>query len=286
MNDDEKSELKRSVTSQVMETLDERIAQREGKRFRNLYIIVGLVSFLGIGVITQLVDFYATKAVDSKLSDVRKEFDSAKSFSQLLSLATKLDLSDSFSNTDRDTVVLLLERSRDNDALISEPAFIALLEKILDSFAASDNAMQVSQIFDSYEQQCLMNPGITATLVQHYGREYLASENPNDPQSKKNYERLLKVIDAINTHNARDVGALFYVLSAYKKNNQEPRDEIKSLLQSYTAFDSDKRSRFKALLDQLSDPSALARNPTPSILRISAVAKKFSEDFKMEIQAL
>ncbi|KNC67857.1 hypothetical protein [Pseudoalteromonas ardens] len=268
------------------EIIESKISERESKRFRNMYLVVGFVSFIGIGVITQLVDFYATKAVDSKLSEARQELESAKIFSQLLALATKLDLSDSFTHTDRDTVITLLKLAQNNQQLSSEPAFISLLEKILDSLSSSNNSMHVSNIFTMYEDECLSTPGITITLVQHFGREYLASVDVTNELSKNTLENLNKNINALMSQGAEGLAYAFQVLSQFKMGNRKPDNNLISIIKSLEALETEKKERFFTVLYMMSDPTKMARSLTPELIRVSELTKGFLEAYGPQLNAV
>lgn len=278
-------EFEELLISRVTDSVEAKIAGQESRRFRTLYVIIGLVSFVGIGVVAQLVDFYATKAVETKLHEATQELNSAKTFAQLMSLATKLDLSDSFTHTDRDTVITLLESAKDNPKLRSEPAFESLLEKIVDSFSASDNPMHVSKIVDMYNDECFLNPGIALTLLIHYGRSYLANTDINSKIAKDDYDKLSKAINALSGER-KGITSAFAVLSEFKKNGEKGNEAIKSILDSLESLSDEDKKHFVLAIEESSDPSQMAKRPTPEILRVAKVTNGFINVYKKELSTI
>jgi len=275
------------VILQVIEQVERRASERETKRFRSLYALVALVSFVGIGVISQLIELYATRAVDQRLEQTRVEFESAKIFTQLLSLATKLDLSDSFSNTDRDAVMRLLEMSVPNKKLRSEPAFESLLEKIIDSFAASENPVYVSRVFDMYESECLRVAGITDTLIQHYAKRLIQSTDPQAGEVfVKDYKRFQVLVESAESFKLQGTAAALRSLVAFRMAGSKPTPELTSAMDSYTRFNERERSRFMSFIVQFSDPKRLAKRPRPDEQRISATTLAFASTYPNQIAVL
>lgn len=282
---DEGAQISEARELLLVARIEEHIAERESRRFRTLYTLIGLVSFIGIGVLTQLVDFYSSKSVDIKIKSASDQLMIAKSLSQLLSLSLKLDLSDSFSNTDRDTIMTLLLDQRDTQQLRREPAFLSLLEKILESFSASGNNLHVRQIFAEYRRECLLSPNTTIVLLQHFGREYLSAEDITDRITRNTYIDLTMLIDAARTHSAAGAADAFYVLSAHKRGVLGG-NQIRSLLTSYQALQPSEIVNFFTVLDSLSDESRMAKVPSPEISRIAHLAQSFTQTYAPEIAEL
>lgn len=279
-------EFEELLVARVTDRVETGILEQESKRFRNLYIIVGFASFIGFGVVSQLVDFYATRAIESKLEEAKQELDSAKMFAQLLALATKLDLSDSFTRSDRDTVVVLLERAKGNTALRSEPAFASLLLKIIDSLASSDNPMHVSKIASLYPDECSQNPEIAITLLQHYGRAYLSEVNVADKAAAENLTRLGTYIRALSGHDAKGAAAGFQVLSEFKRNGMNRTKSLDELIASLSVLQGEDKKQFATVILGSTDPERMAKRPTPEILRVAGVARKFIESYRSEVEPI
>lgn len=280
--EDHNRDLEELLESRITENVERKITEDESRRLRNFYIIVGFISFIGIGVISQLVDFYATKAVESKLGEATEELDSAKIFAQLLALATTLDLSSSFTHTDRDTIVALLEKAQ-NKSLRSEPAFTSLLEKIIDSIAASNNPLHLLKIVSMYQEECQRTAGIAQTLLQHFGRAYLAEIDPDSTFPVDNYSNLKRYIFALQGTGANGAAAAFSILADYKKNEEIARDSIRVSLASMIMLDQDQKETFKKVIRTLSDPARMAQRPTPETIRIAQFTSNFVNTFKDDL---
>ncbi len=285
MDDATRFQISAEVTEAIKE-VENRISARESRRYRTIYLIVGFVSFIGIGVITQLVDFYANRAVDNKLTQATQELETAKVFSQLMALATKLDVSPSFTKNDRDTVIMLLTTASKNDKLRNEPAFAALLEMIVDSLSASHNPMQISTIFDMYEFECLHNEGIAITLVQHYGREFLAALDVVSAISVSDYASLQKMIDALKSHNAKGAAYAFQVLGEFKKDQDASKAPILSTLNSLKSLDGESYMQFLKIINEWQDVENMARQSTPELERVAEVVASFNERYAVELDEL
>lgn len=270
---------------QVIEQVEKRTENRETKRFRTLYVIFALVSFIGIGVISQIIELYTTRAVDQRLEQATLELESAKLFTQLLALATKLDLSPSFSHTDRDATVRLLEIAVSNKKLRAEPAFDSVLEKVIDSFAAADNHNSVSRIFDLYEVECLRISGVTETLMQHYAMRILASTDVTSESFIKDHKRFQLLTDA-SASTLKGTSAALSSLAAFKLAGSKPTPQVRDLMASYMSFPANTRGHFIKVVERFSDAHQIAGTPTPEIVRIASIGKAFQTAYAVELAKL
>lgn len=271
---------------QVIEQVEKRASDRETKRFRALYAMVALVSFVGIGVVSQLIELYASRAVDQRLEQTRTEFESAKIYSQLQTISIKLDLSDSFSNADRDTVMRLLEISASNAKLRSEPAFASVLEKIVDSFAASDNGVFVSRILDLYDVECLRSAGITDTLVQHYAKRILGSAEVDGDPFSRDYKRFRQLAESAETFRMKGPAAALRSLVAFRLASSKATPELTVVMESYGALSERDKTRFMSFIRQFSNPHELAKRPGPEDMRISEITKAFRVAYAQQLRRI
>lgn len=281
------AEVQRDViVLRAVEEVENRIAERENRRFRTLYVLVGIVSFVGIGVIAQLVDFYATKAVEQRIERSKQEYESAKTFAQLLALATKLDISDSFSHTDRDAIMRLLKDAKANRQLRAEPAFDALLEKIIDSFTASNNGAFVTQIFDDYGDECTRIPGIVEVLVQHYARAFLGAPSATAESATRDLARFNRLAEVAPTFGLAGTTAVLGALVRHRMADSRPSPELARLLSSYTAMSPIEKRDFERYVTQFADERKLGRRRTPENVRIAEVTRSFAEVYAAPVAAV
>lgn len=272
---------------QVIEQVEKRILDRETKRFRLLYGLVALVSFIGIGVISQLIELYATRAVEQRLESSRLELDSARTYTQLLALATKLDLSNSFTKADRDSTMRLLEMAAPNKKLRSEPAFESLLEKILDSFAAASSDIFVSRIYDIYEHECLASDGITEALAQHYARRILGATDRLSETFSSDVKRFDRVVDAVDTFGNKGLVAGLRSLVMFQRNGGKRTTELDFAVASYSALDSSDRVILLRVIKRYSDVNEMVqKDASADIIRISMVGKEFSSTYAEQLEKL
>ncbi|MGE4278453.1 MAG: hypothetical protein AB7G62_02620 [Magnetospirillum sp.] len=274
------------MVAKVAAEVEKSIFEQEAKKSRNLYIVFGFISFIGFGVISQLVDFYATKAVESKLATTIDKIESVKIPFSLQALAMKLDFSDSFTNSDMSAIMTLLTAAKDNGSIRSDISFPSLLEKIVDAFALSNNSDQLDRVFDMYRDVCLMNTGISVTLLQHYGRNYLSSVNVNSASSVDTYDRFNSVIRSITGGKARGAVWAFSLIVEYKRNGETKNDAITKSISDMSALNDDERDGFRKVLSSLSDPNKLGKKSTPEITNIVRVTSKFMFDYKNELSLL
>lgn len=270
----------------VAEEVEKRASDRETKRFRVLYAVIAALSFVGIGVITQLIDFYATRAVDQRLELSRQELESTRTYSQLLALATQLDMRDSFSHTDRDTIIRLLDQAKDNTRLRNDAAFGSLLQKIIYSFAASDNAVFLSYIFDIYQRESLRTAGIVEVLLQHYAKRLLAAESTSSHVFAADLKRFEVCADAADTYRMRGATAILRGYVAFKISDRAVTPELQAKMQSVRAFGSADRQMFLGFVEQFSSEHSLSKVVRPDEVRIADLAKQFNKVFESDIAAL
>lgn len=271
---------------QVIEQVEKRILDRETKRFRLLYGMVALVSFIGIGVISQLIELYSARAVEQRLEASRIEMETAKTFTQLLVLATSLDISKSFTNTDRDSVMRLLDTASQNKKLRSEPVFESLLEKIIDSFYLSNNDVFVSRIYDTYQSECLGNDGIVQTLIQHYASRVLQATSRDSESFDRDLKRFHIVADSADTFGNKGLVAALRSLVAYRLADQKKTPELDAAMMSYDALNEKQRRKFKAVIKRYSDVIEMSDTPTPDLVRISKVGSAFKTAYATDLVRL
>lgn len=272
-----------ALVLQVVDQVERRANERETKRFRVLYAVVGALSFLGIGVITQLVDFYATRAVDQRLEQSRSELETAKAFVQLNALATQIDMSRSFSNTDRDAIMKLLDQAKDNKKLRAEPVFDTLLQKIVRSFSASDNATFVSQIFDSFERECLRIPGIAEVLVQHYAKRLLSAIDPKASTFAADLRRFNLVADSAETLKMKAAASILRAFVVFRVNEHKGSPELSATIKSFESFSAKDRQQILEFVEQFSDAKQLSHRIGPDDLRIASAGSAFAQLYKEEL---
>jgi len=281
----EAAEQSNTLILQVIEQVEKRIQDRENKRFRILYGMIALISFIGIGVFSQLIELYATRAVEQRLESSRLELESAKSYAQLTALATKLDLSDSFTVTDRDTVMQLLAMAAPNKKLRTEPAFKSLLEKIIDSFAVSDNDIFVSRIFDMYEHECLDSAGIAQTLQLHYARRLLSAIDLKSEIFLRDIKRFQNVADAAETFGNKGTTAALRSLVTFQLADEKMTNELTKAMSSYSALTEREKERFVFVIERFSSPnSSEDSGPSPADIRISKISTSFKTAYITELK--
>jgi hypothetical protein len=274
---------KDALIFEISEKVEVKLGEREAKKFRTLYVLVALVSFIGIGAIAQFIDFYATKAVDKKLDATIAELFSEKLYAQLLIMSSELAKTDSFTDADRDAVMRLLEDARKYPKIPAEPTFAVLLGKIVDAFVAADNQIQVDKIVHDYRQICFTDENISATLLQHYGRLFVGLVDITTERARKIREHVEEAAASLDSAGAGGASAAFRSVVRFKELGGVGDGALRDALVSYSKLDSTNGLMFHKLVDQLADVNKLGKVSTPELERIAALTGKFKEKYGSEL---
>ena len=191
INSDEN--LVRNFISSITNAVNKKVEDRESKRHRNFSLILAAIALTGTAgiysIITTTIDTAVSEAiskerasvssiiakeVEREISEVNDQLKLDKLFQQITYLAFSLDFKNSFSNSERDLVVNYLRQYKKGNGEVDEE-FFTYLEKIVDSFSSAYLDSHIDEIYELYGDRMLEHPGISITLIDHYGRRYLAA---------------------------------------------------------------------------------------------------------------
>ena len=110
-----------------------------------------------------------------EVSILRDKIDIQGVFQNLTYQAFTMDLRDSFSKTERDSVVDNLISLSGEEAVVERSEFASILGRVLISLASADQVTQINQIVDAYPDQIFDNREIAIFLTGTYGRHLLYS---------------------------------------------------------------------------------------------------------------
>ena len=122
---------------------------------------------------TQIDETYKEKQsrfIQEALSQTCAEMDSKIAFVQFSALANELNKrEESFTNSERDAVLSLLEQAIKSPAASERAAFVSSVEHLINTFFKADLAEEIDNLDDILGEVMLSKPGIVFTMATHYG---------------------------------------------------------------------------------------------------------------------
>mgnify|MGYP001325836052 CR=1 FL=1 len=184
-------------------------------------------------------------------------------------LSLEIAAGSSFTNKQRDEILSLLRRYRgDRKDLI----FQASLERVIDAFAGADLTRYLDYLADQYADVIHENRGILQTFVTSYGMRILGTENP-DSQDVMRFERF---VAACKTNDIREYSMPVELVWAH---SQGDKAKVGELLEIMKEMDPLKQIAVVELIKRGTDPTKVARTPTPEVLMNSQKYSRFVDEY-------
>lgn len=288
MNSSKEESDNSSIETRITDRVEKSILQREDKRFRNLYIVIGFISFFGIGIISQIVNLYASIAVEKELKELKGDLETAKLYSQILSFSTILSASERVTNDDRNRLTQLITREETRSSIVGDPTFLSILKISLSSLAQKNSPTHVSKIFDTYEKLCLLNSEISTMLIQFYGYQVFSSNIQSSEIHKNNVSRLLALSESMRSNNAEGVSAAYEALLLFQISDRTRTQPITELILSASDFSDKNKNNFFIVLNKLTDLKSgnFSSGVIPTLKKTKSLALDFKNSYKEELLAL
>ena len=138
-------------------------------------------------------------------------------FQQLNYQALSLDIKDSFSDTERDTVMSQLETIANAPVFLERAEFPTILGKIIASFAAAQQNLFIERIDDLFGGRLIRYRSVVETLVLHFGQILVGSLEEPTLWSNKTTERFTRYADAAIGHNFPELAIVMRILIESRK---------------------------------------------------------------------
>ena len=257
----------------IADRLEQRIMDRENKRFRMFYVVFAVVTAIGLGVFLNQIGISADAAVEKRLGDVLSDTEDFRSFTKLLSLGVKLDVKDSFSNDDRDEATRLLISLYKKDKIKADASYLGIAENIIDALAASANTPQILQICQNTGSLCTDRSGIAVTVMQSLGVRVLGATDKHGV-TKAERDWFDASVSALRDHRGWGGNAWAYILLAGFRDGDADgamREQLGVLQQAEPSV----RKAFGETLAVLSDRERMSRNPSPDVIAVETLTKRF-----------
>lgn len=163
------------ISSEVSASLDKRLQERESRLLKVVGGITALVLFVGYAGIREMINSAANNAAETSVGKRAAEFEVPVILATLSTALARAEAKGSFHNTERAEMISSLEhlseaRGKGFD-VTKNPSFLAVLEKVIDTMAASHNDLLVDRAYDLFPDECIKTSGIVQTLLPHYGRQ-------------------------------------------------------------------------------------------------------------------
>lgn len=264
----------------IADRLEQRIMDRENKRFRMLYIVFAVVTAIGLGVFLNQISISADAAVEKRLGETLTETEDFKDFTKLLFLGTQLDVKDRFSETQRDEATSLAILLYDKPEIASDKSYISIVEQIVDALAATDNNGNILQICRNTKTLCTDNHGIAFTVMEVFGKKSLAAASSNSI-AKEEHDLFTNALSGLRDSQTWEGDTIAYsVLSDFHEGLSE--NKIRERLRVVRESNQNVRERFILQIATLSDRNRMSTDPTPEIIAVESLTKRFMDKFKSD----
>lgn len=295
------TEFLKIAAADAANQIDKAARERDDHRWTTLFAvfgsIIGALSFLGFKTmedfnkkaLTQLkedlspnnpdiksaidlaVQQITLEALNKKFDEVNREF----SLYRMANIAQALsdDTRTGFTNTERDSVVEILNSLSQVPEMRNRTDFSAALEKIVLAFAKADLEFYIDRIHESLAEVCCENRIIVQTLLEHFGQRLMGAIDL-DASVASQFDTYAK---AAQRHKLYPMVLPITMAKEHFEKKDGWEDRLKALWDDFNFFDTKQRQIFFTILDKYSDASKIARRPTAQATRIATRFKSFTD---------
>jgi len=211
------------------------------------------------------------KDVEARLNRLSKE----SAFYQFWNQANEISQSDRFPRSLRDSVVESLAGFRDSDEILETRGFAHALEKTLDSFVAAGLDGDIDAIDDTLGHLAERAPGITHTMVAHYGRRVLGEVSV----SSDVVVRFRKYCNYAKRNDRWEIALPFLLVYEHAARQEGFKTRIEGYLQDAEDFDAKEREVFVKRLTSYVEPTGITETPNAFAKRIAEKFRSFMSDY-------
>jgi len=276
-NPDLDSDLRDYLEVLIADRLEQRILDRENKRFRMLYVVFAVVTAIGLGVFLNQIGISADAAVEKRLGETLAATEESKEFTKLLLLGTQLDVKNAFTAEQRDEATALAISLYSKPKVAADKSYVSIVESIIDALAAAGNTTQIANICRGTKTLCTDNEGIAITVMGTFGRKHLGTNGING--AKEDEVSLFRNAAS----SLRDSGPYQGVAWAYivlaDFHDGVAEDKILEQLKIIGEGNATVRNDFNTSVERLLDRTQMSDDPSPEIIAVERLAKRFTAKF-------
>ena len=227
-----------------------------------------------------------SSALKGEISGLREQIRLEGTFQQLNYQALSLDIKDSFSDTERDTVMSQLETIANAPVFLERAEFPTILGKIIASFAAAQQNLFIERIDDLFGGRLIRYRSVVETLVLHFGQILVGSLEEPTLWSNKTTERFTRYADAAIGHNFPELAIVMRILIESRKARLQRNAVTDALFQEVGYLNQEDQAGFIFRLIIYKDPEHWQKQATGDGARIGKIASAVYSSYENEILAL
>lgn len=219
---------------------------------------------------------------------VEKQLEIDQLFLEAMILSTRFDLGESYSNSDRDRMIAILEAFQREPAILERPSFITILRNVIDAYVAASNHSHTDKVVGLFPETCWGDAEISATLLEHYGERLAGSSTTDWPE-----ELTVLFEQATAAVSEQFAGAkLAFQLLVATRSDGAPSDrcaevlDSASLLRPIGADGPDGREVFLDILLNSTHWVFLSRREARSPLRQMQTGREAIDAYRTELYAI
>lgn len=223
-----------------------------------------------------------TKIVGDSLEKVTQDVASRIAFMQLYNISIELSKVDEFSTEQRDTAVGLLEKVAKNPDIVNSPEFSGPLEKIIDSFLAADQSIEIDKLESLLGERIHKSEGIVLSMVLHYGMRVTESKEiaESDVNTFSEYAKT-----ALKSFNYPGTVMPYQLAINVKQNSNSKTKFGVGILQDVEYFEAEEVIQFLNIMDTMREGN-LYTFATGQGKRAEELFSQTHELYKTEIELL
>ena len=231
--------------------------------------------------------------IDKKFEEVNADIEEVKStvngetnYLQFALSALALNVSTSFKMSERDAVIAQLERIATSESLTARSEFPDLLEKVVDALAAANQREAIVVIDDLFNGPIEEHPGMTFTLVSHFGERLLGNPLPPARWSEDDIGRFDRYAKAARLGGIPEEALARQILIEFLKADSRKTEIVTEFLKELSTYNPQQKGDFLINVVRYSDPAfwIALDSIQPDHQRIATLALLFIEHYQDELQ--
>lgn len=232
------------LSSEISSHLDKRLQERENRVLKIVGALTAAILFIGYAGIKEMITASSNAAAESAVSKRAGQFEVPIVLATLTTALDRAANRGQFLNTEREEMISSLEALREAREkgfdVTSNPQFLSVLERVIDTMAASNNDLLVDRAYDMFPEKCLETSGIVQTLLQHYGRLAITGTVTLRRDAIKRFDAVER---SSSTHKLPEYSLPHRVLIDFFAGGRKPTDDTKEFARRVGELDERDRRR-------------------------------------------
>jgi hypothetical protein len=273
--------LDETIEKKIEPIIKSRFEKQEAKRFRQMSMVIALLSFIGIGAIGGWVTSHINNEVERRVDLASAETLDTLDLSAFISVVSDIDRGDSFTPEQEQTVVNYLTDFKDKPHIRSKPDFILSLQKVVGNFVSADRTRSLEKIFSMYRDESIKDPKILTDLAHNYGQALLARPfTPRNDNILDSFEYLESYAQSVKFP---EIPLLYRIVHEAKKSPDSKKAEVTKLLVYSSSLEDLDLDNMLTYLLVYTNAENWMKNVTPEGIRIQESVRQTLRVYKDDL---